>query len=120
MARILVIDDDESLRKMLGQMLVKAGHEVRLARDGREGVLLFRQGPADLVITDILMPEKEGIETILELRREYPQVKILAISRGGTVDPGTYLNMARDLGADRTLGKPFSWSRLDEVLKELL
>ncbi|MEW6262107.1 MAG: response regulator [Thermodesulfobacteriota bacterium] len=120
MTRILVIEDDENTRDVLRQMLNRSGYEVVEARDGKEGLKLYRMEPADLVITDILMPEKEGIQTIMELRREFPWVKIIAISGGGVVGPETYLTMARELGADRTLSKPFTLTALVALVKELL
>ena len=83
MARILIIDDEEKFRKMLRQMLERAGHEVVEAPDGKEGVKLYREKLTDLIITDIFMPEKEGIQTIKELKRDFPEAKIIAISGGG-------------------------------------
>jgi DNA-binding response OmpR family regulator len=120
MARILVIDDHEPLRDMLKQALEESGHTVKTAADGGEGLELFGAWPAQIVITDILMPDKEGIQTIMELRRAQTRVKIIAISGGGTLGPETYLNMARELGADRTLAKPFSLDELEKVISELL
>ena len=120
MARILVIDDDPGVRDILNQMLVRLGHDCETAPDGKEGMRIFRNNPAELVITDILMPEKEGIETILELRREFPDVKIVAISGGGAVGPEIYLTMAKELGADRTLSKPFNLRELSDLLSDLL
>ena len=120
MACILVIDDDRHVRDMLKQMLERNGHDVLAAKDGNEGLAAYRKSSVDLVITDILMPDKEGIQTIMELRREFPDVKIIAISGGGAVGPDTYLAMARELGADRTLSKPFTMATLSEMVKELL
>ena len=120
MARILIIDDEESIRSVIKKMLEKSGHEVLEAMDGVEGLRVFRERPADLVITDILMPEKEGIQTIMELRKISPELKILAISGGGAVGPYTYLSMAKELGADMTMSKPFTMTELNEVLKNLL
>jgi DNA-binding response OmpR family regulator len=108
MFRILVIDDDVQIRKMLRLALAAEGFEVLEARDGKVAMKLFQQEPADLVITDLIMPEKEGIETIIELRREYPGIKIIAISGGGRINPKDYLYLAEKLGAQITLKKPFS------------
>src|SRR5688572_234064 len=83
MQRILVIDDDEQVRALLYEILDRAGFKVVEATNGVEGLKLYRAQPADLVITDLIMPEKEGVETILELRREFPDVRVVAISGGG-------------------------------------
>ena len=120
MARILVIEDDAQVRAMLRQMLERAGYEVVEAPDGRAGVRLYRQEKADLIITDLIMPEKEGIETITELRRDFPDVKIIAISGGGRIAPEVYLRMARSLGALRTFAKPIERKEIIETVQELL
>lgn len=120
MARILVIDDDEQIRDLIRSLLEALGHEVMEAEDGQVGLESFQSKPAELVITDILMPNKEGIQTIMEIRRDYPETRIIAISGGGAVNPDTYLDMAKELGADRILSKPFQLSELTEMLKQLL
>lgn len=112
MARILVIDDDDQILRTLHQVLELEGHEVVNASNGKEGIKLFKENCADLIITDIVMPEKEGLETIVELRRDFPDVKILAISGGGQVAPESYLTLAKHLGALRTLPKPFERDQL--------
>jgi DNA-binding response OmpR family regulator len=119
MARILVIDDDEDVRTMLRRILEHDGHEVEEAANGAIGTRLFKANPADLVITDIIMPEKEGIETIRDLRREYKDVKIVAISGGGRVGPSDYLNAARMMGAKKTFTKPFSRQEILDCVHEL-
>jgi len=120
MPLILVIDDDEQMRRMIRTMLERAGYDVLEAADGRIGMKLFRQAPTDLVITDIVMPEMEGLETIMALKRESPPVKIIAISGGARMQPGDYLIVAKELGAHRTLTKPFRRHALLEAVKELL
>ncbi len=105
MVRILVIDDDADMRAMLEQTLNSAGHEVTLAADGREGLEQYRRKPADLVITDIYMPNQEGLETIIELRRHFPEVAIIAMS--GRAAAGPMLSLAQKLGAVEVLHKPF-------------
>lgn len=120
MARILVVDDDDQIRSLLRRMLQKFGHDVIDAVDGKDALEKYTLNPTDLVITDILMPEKEGIQTIMELRRDFPDAKIIAISGGGAVGPETYLTMARELGADRTLTKPFTIEALQEIVNELI
>jgi CheY-like chemotaxis protein len=108
MARILVIDDDANIRYTLRQMLTHAGHEVLEAPDGADGLRIFRQQRPDLVITDIFMPERDGLEVILALKREFPTMKIIAISGGGQYSDVEYLTISKKLGADLMLRKPFS------------
>ena len=87
MANIYVFDDEPSILLMIKKMLEKAGHSVDIALNGREGMELFKKSMPDLLITDIIMPEKEGLETIFELRSKYPKLKIIAISGGGRISP---------------------------------
>ena len=105
MARIIVIDDDADTRAMLEHILKAAGHEVSLAADGREGVERYCASPADLVITDLYMPNQEGLETIGELRRRFPEVAIIAMS--GKAAALTMLSIAQKFGAIGILHKPF-------------
>ena len=120
MFRILVIDDDVQVRKMLRLTLAAEGFDVMEAQDGKVAMRLFRQDPADLVITDLIMPEKEGIETIIELKRDYPGIKIIAISGGGRIDPKDYLYLAEKLGAQITLEKPFSRKEVLDAVYTLI
>ncbi|MFC1822932.1 response regulator [Thermodesulfobacteriota bacterium] len=120
MARILLIEDDDQMRAMLRLMLERSGYDVAEAADGRVGINLYKASPADLIITDLIMPEKEGIETILALKQDYPELKIIAISGGGQVDPEAYLRMAQKAGALRTLAKPFERDDLLNTIKEVL
>ena len=118
MASILIIDDNAALREVLRVGLETAGHSVREMRNGRDGILAFRKEPYDLVITDIYMPERDGLELIEALRRTHPQVKILAMSgASGTMD---YLNKARSLGAAMVIRKPFVMPMLLKAVAELL
>jgi DNA-binding response OmpR family regulator len=119
-ARILIIDDDDQIRRMLCQALEQAGYEAVEARDGQEGLEHFRATPIDLIITDILMPGKEGLETIMELRRAVPGIKIIAISGGGQTGNMTFLEVARYLGAQRALQKPFELRELLNAVREVL
>lgn len=113
MIRILVIDDEGEVRQVLRRMLEREGFEVVDAPDGKAGLKLFQEHPAEVVITDIIMPEKDGLETIQEIRKNRPETKIIAISGGGRLEPGLYLDLAKRLGALRTLFKPF---RLEEIV----
>jgi DNA-binding NtrC family response regulator len=117
---ILLIDDDEALRVALGLALERAGYSVAVAGDGREGLRIFRRLRPALVITDIVMDGQEGIETIRTLRREAPDVKIIAISGGGSIRTTTYLDAAKCLGAQRTLDKPFDLQRLLTIVRDVL
>jgi CheY-like chemotaxis protein len=121
LARILVIDDESNIRSLVSRILQQAGHEVIEAADGNEGTKLFRKNLPELLITDIIMPEKEGIETIVELRRDFPHVKIIAISGGGkALDRDACLKFAKGLGANRTLAKPFSRQELLDAVQQVL
>jgi CheY-like chemotaxis protein len=119
MSRILIIEDDDLLRKVLAKTLELAGHTVLEASNGQEGLDLFRGTSADLVITDLVMPVKEGVETIMQLHREFPDLPILAMS-GGVPNSGLYLNIANKIGAQRVLAKPFTPQELMEVVGQVL
>lgn len=120
MAEILVIDDDEDFRTILCATLEDAGHVVNEARNGREGVASYRNRPADIVLTDIIMPDQEGVETIRILRKEYPEVRIIAMSGGGRRDANELLNYADKFGAAGRLSKPFSQDRLLVTINKVL
>ncbi len=120
MARILVVDDEDLVRLTLRQMLEAGGHEVIEAANGKQGVALEAENPVDLVVTDIIMPEQEGIETIVQLRRKNPSLKIIAISGGGRMKNMDFLKIAANVGADATLTKPFSTQELTEVVNRCL
>ncbi len=121
MARILLIDDDAIAREILKTLFEDVGYEVQEAADGLQGTNLFRENPADLVITDIVMPQKEGIETIMDLRREFPAVKIIAISGGGErLTRESCLQAAELAGARRTFAKPINVLDLLNAMSELL
>jgi DNA-binding NtrC family response regulator len=120
MRRILIIDDDHHILLMIKKMLERAGFEVDLASNGNEGLELFKRVPVDLVITDIIMPEKEGLETIREMKRLRPNLKIIAMSGGGKVSSDNYLNAAKIFGASRILAKPFSQKQMVSAVHDLL
>lgn len=112
MARILIIDDNEFFRSMLNATLVSLGHEVTDAADGKEGLEQYTFQRFDLVITDLIMPGVEGIETILELRRRSLGIRIIAMSGGGRVSAESYLDIAQRVGARQVLPKPFTNAEL--------
>lgn len=114
MARIILIDDDELLRNTVARSLTAAGHVVAVAGNGFDGVKLFRQDSADLILTDINMPHG-GLPTIRVLRAEFPQLQIIAMSGNPT-----HLDMAGALGANRILAKPFTPKELVEAISEVL
>lgn len=120
MARILIIDDNAQLREMLNLMLTQAGHEVMEASSGVTGLKTFREAPADLVVLDILMPEKSGLETIVELKRDYPTAKIIGISGGFQKKTDESNSLAELLGVERTLSKPFASEDLLNAVREIL
>ena len=120
MTRILVIEDDIHVRDVLRKILVRAGYEVVEARDGNEGLKRYHETKTDLIITDIIMPEKDGIETIAELKTENPDVKIIAISGGGTFGPKPYLQVAEGFGASRLIRKPFKAEDLLGTVEDVL
>ena len=121
MRRILLIDDDEDLCSVLQTALQAAGYEVAYEVDGGRALELQRHMGFDVVITDIFMPGREGLETIRQLRHEFPQVRIIARSGGGDlVGPHDYLRVAGHLGASKTLNKPFESDVLLETIREVL
>lgn len=120
MAQILVIDDDDLVLDMLYESLTREGYDVLTASNGEEGLRLYREEPVDLIITDLFMPEKEGLETIIELRQDFPGVKIIAISGGGRIGTKDYLNMAKIFGVQRTFAKPVAREQLLEAIRDLV
>jgi YesN/AraC family two-component response regulator len=120
MRKVLIIDDEPYILLMLKKMLERAGYEVDLASNGREGMTLFEKGSADLVITDIIMPDKEGLELIIEMKKQSPELKIIAMSGGGRISPESYLECATHFGAEKVFQKPFRQKDLVSAVKELL
>lgn len=118
--QILVIEDDRSVRELMLHTLSRAGYRVLAAEDGVQGMNVFREEHPDLVITDIVMPHKEGFETIMALRKEQPDVKVIAMSGGGRHGNDEYLSVARKLGACRTVTKPFLREEMLRVVRETL
>ena len=120
MATILIMDDEEAILGFLKERLMYEGFNVLTAIDGIEGLKLFNENQIDLVITDIIMPRKEGIETIIEMKKICPDIKIIAMSGGGRNQPESYLGLAKYAGAKYTFTKPFKTSDLLEAIYELL
>ena len=120
MARVLVVDDDEQVRTVLREILEPEGHEVLEAANGEEGTTLYRRNPVDLVTTNIVMPEKDGLELIRELCADFPGVKIIAISGCDPDDRKGYLSLAETYGAGCTVRKPFSRDTIRSAVAELL
>ncbi len=120
MHKILVIDDNGIVRNVLVQILESEGYQVLSAEDGKRGFALFCSEKPDLVVTDIIMPEKEGIETIRDIRGECPDAKIIAISGGGRSGNTDYLKIARQLGASDILGKPLDPDQFIAVVRNRL
>ncbi len=120
MARVLVIDDDQAIRDLLREILRSEGHEVYEASDGDAGVRLFRAHHPDLVVLDMFMPNREGLETMREIRAESPNTRVLAISGAFSQAGYDALSMAEMLGATRTLMKPFGAVKFLETVRELL
>jgi DNA-binding NtrC family response regulator len=118
--RVLVVDDETEIRTMVLHMLNRDGYEAVGAGEGGEAVRLQRIAPADLIITDLIMPGQEGLETIMEIRRLFPKTKIIAMSGGGHAGVLDFLPVATQLGAARTLPKPFTYEQLLGAVREVL
>ncbi len=120
MARILIVDDETDLRGMFKMLFESNGYEVIEASNGNEAIELYRSSPVDLIIMDVFMPEKEGIETILELTSEFPDVNVIAISGGGKVGTRDCLDSALEFGAKRVFTKPVTADRLLRAVEQIL
>ena len=120
MPSILLIDDDQTLRRALRLSLEKIGHVVAEAGDGHEGLVAFKVKPFDLVITDLIMPEMEGVETIRIMRKLRPSLPIFAITGGGRGSPENYLSIAQRFGATQLFQKPFEFSVLCSAVTTVL
>ncbi len=118
--RILIIDDDRELAMSVQEILVDEGFEVDTACNGREGIRLHNATPYELIITDIVMPEEDGLEVIIWISKTYPKTRLIAISGGGYFDSRDYLKMAKELGANLVFGKPFEVKALLRGVKSLL
>ncbi|MBA3012589.1 MAG: response regulator [Proteobacteria bacterium] len=117
--QILVIDDEKSICSLLRQLFERQGYQVLLAGNGNAGIQLFKENPVDLVIVDLIMPEKDGIETIRELKLLDADIKIIAISGGGVIRPDLYLKLARKFGAIYSFQKPIQNDEMLAFVKNL-
>jgi len=120
MKRILVVEDDEAMCKHLRDVLVYFGYEVRVAGNGIVGLQTLKAWPADMVVLDVFLPEKDGFETLLEIRRDYPKLKVLVISGKEHLIYGKSIKFAEKLGANGTLVKPFTTRELEGCIKEIM
>ena len=120
MAKILIIDDNDDFRSMLHELLARKSYTVFVSEDGEEGLKATRRELPDLVITDIVMPNQDGIGTIMALRNDFPDIRVIAVSGGGIGQPQLYLKMAKELGADAIFTKPFKNKELLETIETLL
>ncbi|MEI8206434.1 MAG: response regulator, partial [Kiritimatiellales bacterium] len=117
---ILVMDDETPVRSLFGQFLESAGYSVALASDGREGLRLMKQQKPDLIITDIMMPEMDGLELLMNIRKQHLDVPVIAISGGMKAQPANFLPQAKKFGAHRVFIKPVELSALLQAVQELL
>jgi len=120
MGKILVIDDDPVVRSVIGRVLSREGYELLFASDGEKGLRTFKVEQPDLVICDIIMPEREGIETIRAMMASRPDASIIAISGGGRLANADFLSMAAAFGAKEVLSKPFAATELTEAVRRVL
>ena len=120
MPGVLIVEDDKELREMLKMMLLRKNFTVLEAENGKAAITHFKPTLTDIVVTDLIMPEEDGLKVVIKLRELKPSIKIIAISGGGKVGPGSYLNLAKALGADAIYSKPFSLNDLVSKIEQLL
>ena len=120
MPGILIVEDDKELREMLKISLIRHKYTVLEAANGKDAITHFKPSITDLVVTDLIMPDEDGLKVIMKLREIKPSLKIIAISGGGKAGPGSYLNLAKALGANAIFSKPFSINDLISKIEELL
>lgn len=120
MPGVLIVEDDKELREMLKVSLTRRKYVVLEAENGKDAIAHFKPSITDLVVTDLIMPEEDGLKVIINLRKLKPSIKIIAISGGGKAGPGSYLNLAKVFGADAIYSKPFSINNLIAKIEELL
>ncbi len=120
MKKILVVDDDDLIRDLIYEILEPNGFQVILADNGNKALAILDSEEVDLIITDIIMPDKEGIETIIDIKKKLPKAKIIAMSGGGQLDANSYLNIAKRLGVKATISKPFDPAKLLQTIQQVL
>ncbi len=120
MPGVLIVEDEKDLREMLKVSLVRRKFSVFEAANGKDAIAHFKPSITDLVVTDLIMPDEDGLKVIMKLRELKPSIKIIAISGGGKAGPGSYLNLAKALGADAIYSKPFSINELIAKIEDLL
>jgi CheY-like chemotaxis protein len=120
MAAIIIVDDDPTVRAIAVEFLRDGDHAIVEAADGNEALRILKAVPIDLMVLDMLMPQKDGLETLMEVRQLYPDMRILAISSGGSMDANYLLAVARTLGADAVLSKPLTAARFRRMVDDLL
>jgi CheY-like chemotaxis protein len=120
MPGILIVEDNRELREMLKESLSRRKFTVLEAENGKDAIIHFKPGMTDLVVTDLIMPEEDGLKVIMKLREAKPSIKVIAISGGGKAGPASYLNLAKALGADAIYSKPFSVNEMIDKIEELL
>ncbi len=120
MSVILIIEDDKELREMIKTALIRKDNVVLEAENGKEALIHFKPSVTDLVITDLIMPDEDGLKVIMKIREMKRSIKIIAISGGGKAGPGSYLDLAKALGADVVYSKPFSINELILKIEDLL
>jgi DNA-binding response OmpR family regulator len=122
MSHVLIVDDEDSITELLGKIVEMSGHRCSVANDGDKAIAFCRRSEPNVAIVDILMPNKGGLETIVELKRDHPRLKIVAVSGGGYDSPKPLLKWAAKMGADRVFGKPFAamdvMSSVSDLLRE--
>jgi CheY-like chemotaxis protein len=119
MSAVLLVDDDDSFRNAMVRILTGAGHSVRDLPSGLDVVKVLAESKVDVLVTDLIMPDVEGLETIRIVRRAHPTLPIIAISGGGRLTPSSYLSMARGVGATDVLPKPFEPAKLVSMIESL-
>jgi CheY-like chemotaxis protein len=120
MSVILIIEDDKELREMIKTALIRKDHIVLEAENGKEALIHLKPSVTDLVVTDLIMPDEDGLKVIMKIREMKKGIKVIAISGGGQAGPGSYLNLAKALGADAVYSKPFSINDLIIKIEDLL
>lgn len=120
MTGVLIVEDDNELREMIRISLMRRKFTVMEAANGKEAIMHFKPSITDVVVTDLIMPEEDGLRVIMKLRELKPSLRVIAISGGGKAGPGSYLNLAKALGADAIYSKPFSINDLIDKIEELL